>query len=192
MNVKALLAGIALVVGGTAAPALAQDVTAEVRTWSGQSLRLGQPFLEVVYTVVPQAPEAPLLPPGEKTTAAAPTVRFAGAPSELKGLFERAPLPQQAEKQVDAVTIYRDGVARRVPLAQVASLMFFRRPVANSSLPPHVAPLHFRYAATAVLTDGSQVEGDYVSLGTAALKGATPQGTVSVPWQDIEIVRFAR
>ena len=40
---------------GTAA---AQDVTAAVRTWSGQSLQLSQPSLEVFYTIVSKAQES--------------------------------------------------------------------------------------------------------------------------------------
>ena len=35
----------------------AQDVTAEVRTWAGQSWMLAQPSLEVFYTIVPPKPE---------------------------------------------------------------------------------------------------------------------------------------
>src|SRR4029450_14162567 len=42
------------VAAATASPAAAQDVTAEVRTWSGQALQLSQPSLEVFYTIVPR------------------------------------------------------------------------------------------------------------------------------------------
>jgi len=47
-------------------------------------------------------------------------------------------------------------------------------------------------AATAVLSDGSKIEGDYVNLGTALLRGATPQGTIDIPWDEIESIRFRR
>ena len=51
---RILIAALTLAVAAAAAsPAVAQDVTAEVRTWSGQSLQLSQPSLEVFYTIVP-------------------------------------------------------------------------------------------------------------------------------------------
>lgn len=65
MNPKVLIGplGLALLVA-SAIPASAQDVTAEVRTWSGQSLRLSQPSLEVFYTIVPkeEGPGGPQVP----------------------------------------------------------------------------------------------------------------------------------
>ena len=55
MNPRVLIGWLALAALVAAAlPAAAQDVTAEVRTWSGQSLRLTQPSLEVFYTIVPK------------------------------------------------------------------------------------------------------------------------------------------
>src|SRR6266567_4611643 len=55
MNPRVLIGWLALAALVAAAlPAAAQDVTAEVRTWSGQSLRLSQPSLEVFYTIVPK------------------------------------------------------------------------------------------------------------------------------------------
>jgi hypothetical protein len=43
-----------------------------------------------------------------------------------------------------------------------------------------------------VLNDGSQVQADYVNLGTSILRGTSAQGTVDVPWGEIETVRFRR
>src|SRR5207302_9416061 len=55
MTPRMLIGSLALAVAAAAAsPAAAQDVTAEVRTWSGQSLQLSQPSLEVFYTIVPR------------------------------------------------------------------------------------------------------------------------------------------
>ena len=55
MNPRVLIGWLALAALVAAAlPAAAQDVTAEVRTWNGQSLRLSQPSLEVFYTIVPK------------------------------------------------------------------------------------------------------------------------------------------
>jgi hypothetical protein len=90
------------------------------------------------------------------------------------------------------VSFTQAGVERRIPLDAIRDLAFRRTQVSNSTLPPYVAPTHFRYAASALLTDGSRVEGDYVNLGTAILRGLTSQGRVDIPWQDIEVVRFSR
>jgi len=65
MNPKVLIGPLAAlaVLGAVALPAAAQDVTAEVKTWAGQSLRLSQPSLEVFYTIVPRE-EGPSKPSG--------------------------------------------------------------------------------------------------------------------------------
>src|SRR5258706_6381579 len=53
MTRHALIAMLALIgVAAHALPAVAQDVTADVKTWSGQSWRLSQPSLETFYTIV--------------------------------------------------------------------------------------------------------------------------------------------
>ena len=54
LNGMLVLAGLV----GVALPAAAQDVTAEVRTWTGESWRLTQPSLEIFYTIMPEAGEA--------------------------------------------------------------------------------------------------------------------------------------
>ena len=86
----------------------------------------------------------------------------------------------------------RGAIEMRVPLSEVAALVFSRRRVVGSPLPSWVAPSHFHHAATAVLNDGSQVQADYVNLGTSILRGTSAQGTVDVPWGEIETVRFRR
>jgi hypothetical protein len=55
-----------------------------------------------------------------------------------------------------------------------------------------VAATHIRYGADIALADGGRVDADYVNLGTAILRGTTPDGRVDIPWQDIEVLRFAR
>ena len=63
MNRRALITTLALLwIAFFPLPALAQDVTAEVKTWSGQSWRLSQPSLEVFYSIVSKSREgAPML-----------------------------------------------------------------------------------------------------------------------------------
>ena len=193
MRARTLIGVVALaVVAASVVPGNAQEPTAEVRTWGGQSWLLAQAALEMTYTVAPKVEEAPLAPPGAKTTGAETQIRVQGPPKELSTLFEKNPAPLQAVKQAEAVTLYQGDMARHVPLASIASLVFFRNPIPNSQLPPWAAATHVRYSASAVLNDGTRIDGDYVNLGTAVLRGMTPQGAVDIPWQEIELVRFAR
>ena len=46
--------------------------------------------------------------------------------------------------------------------------------------------------AEGLLADGRRIAADYVNLGTAILRGATPDGRMDIPWQDIEVLRFTR
>jgi hypothetical protein len=193
------------VAAATASSATAQDVTAEVRTWSGQALHLSQPSLEVFYTIVPngegpggqQYPGAAGGAPGAMGSGTSPGslvgTEVSGSIRSLSRLFrDNGPEPLQGNRQAVTVSLTQAGVERRIPLDAIRDLAFRRTQVSNSTLPPYVAPTHFRYAASALLTDGSRVDGDYVNLGTAILRGLTSQGRVEIPWQDIEVVRFSR
>src|SRR5215831_640506 len=206
MMLRMLIGSLTLLVAAAAAsPARAQDAMAEVRTWSGQSLQLSQPSLEVFYTIVPrvEGPGGQQLPgdvggaPGAMgsgtSTASLVGTEVSGSIRGLSRLFrDKGPEPLQGNRQAVTMSLMQAGVERRVPLEAIKDLAFKRMPISNSTLPPYVAPTHFRYAASALLTDGSRVDGDYVNLGTAILRGMTPQGRVDIPWQDIEAVRFSR
>ena len=205
MTPRMFIASLTLTVAAAAASsATGQEVTAEVRTWSGQALQLSQPSLEVFYTIVPkeEGPGGQQLPGG---AGAAPGAMGGTSPASLVGtevsgsirslgrLFrDNGPEPLQGNRQAVTVSFTQAGVERRIPLEAIRDLAFRRTQVSNSTLPPYVAPTHFRYAASALLTDGSRVEGDYVNLGTAILRGLTSQGRVEIPWQDIEVIRFSR
>jgi hypothetical protein len=203
---RMLIGSLTLAVAAAAAsPAAAQDVTAEVRTWSGQSLQLSQPSLEVFYTIVPkdegsggqQLPGAAGGAPGAMgsgtSTGSLIGTEVSGSIRGLSKLFrDKGPEPLQGNRQAVTVSLTQAGVERRIPLEAIKDLAFRRIQVSDSSFPPYVAPTHFRYAASALLTDGSRVDGDYVNLGTAMLRGLTSQGRVEIPWQDIEVVRFSR
>jgi hypothetical protein len=179
-----------------ATPSAAQDSSAEVRTWAGQSWRLAQPSLEIFYTI-------PAPPKGAADVSGAPPAGGAGAGGKsslsmsgplqaLESFFDSGPGPRQGHRQAEAITIRRGAVETRLPLASITSLTFTRQPVSDSSLPPYLVRRHFRYAATAVLTDGSRVEGDYINLGTLTLRGQTAEGRLDISWEDIESVRFQR
>ena len=178
------LAGVVIAV----APIAAQEPVAEVRTWSGETLRLSQPSLEVFYTIVVRDKED--APPSDAPAPAASQMLF-GSPQALAGVLQKGPDPLSGQRQAEAVTLGKGGVEWRIPLPNMASLAFTRRPVV-SSLPPYLAHTHFRYAATAVLVDGTTVEGDYVNLGTTILRGITGDGRVEIPWYEIETLRFVR
>ena len=196
MSPKLLMGTLAaLILAASPVPLEAQDVTAEVRTWAGQTWRLAQPSLDVSYTILPASKEAGggvAPPPG----AAGPTgdtgsLRVSGSLEAVSSAVQAGPQPMQGRTVADSVTLSRGGIETRVPLASIASLAFHRQPVASTFL-PYWKLAHFRYAATAVLTDGSRVEGDYVNLGSTIFRGMTPQGRVEIGWEDIEILRFQR
>jgi hypothetical protein len=207
MKSLAIVAALALTgLTASALPAAAQDLTAEVRTWGGQSLKHNQASFEVFYTIflAQQDQNGGGGKAGGMEGLSASGARVGGGDDRLQAaqvfgslrsigaLLDRGPEPMQGNKSSDHVTLYRGGVERKIPVASIASLTFQRLPVANSTLPPYVAPSHYRYAATATLVDGSTVEGDYVNLGTAILRGVTPEGRVDVPWLDIQTMRFTR
>ena len=202
--ISRILIGVAIVTGlaGVTVPALAQDVTAEVRTWGGQAWRLSQPSFEVFYTLLPKQEEGGpsttppgMTPPGMSgvSTGSLIGTEVRGSVRSLQRLFgQGGPEPMQGHRQSESVTLYQDGIARQIPLSSIATLAFKRDAVADSTLPPYVAPSHFRYSVSALLADGSKVDGDYVNWGTAMLRGGTAEGRVDIPWQDIEVVRFSR
>ena len=61
-SILCLIIGLAGVVIA-AAPVAARDPVAEVRTWSGETLRLSQPSLEVFYTILVKGKEDGRHPP---------------------------------------------------------------------------------------------------------------------------------
>jgi hypothetical protein len=192
---------VAVTLAGLAGAAAAQDVTAEVRTWSGQSWRIAQPSLEVFYTIVSK--------PQESTKGAAGVAQVGGMTQLGLGVLGRqtvdpslltlnrlfgseAPDTMQGRRQASEITLYRDGVATQIPVASIVTLTFTRQPVQDSSLPPYLADTQVRSGATAVLADGTRVEADYVNLGTLIVRGMSPAGRVDIPWQDIQTVEFRR
>ena len=66
MNRLTIIAILALIwVAALPLAASAQDVTADVTTWSGQSWRLSQPSLEVFYSIVSTPQESAAENPDE-------------------------------------------------------------------------------------------------------------------------------
>lgn len=194
---------LATALTGVAGTAAAQDVTATVRTWSGQSLQIAQPSLEVFYTIVSKSQEGS--GPGGSASIGQVSpgaslglgilARQAVDPSliTLNRLFgSQAPDTIQGHRQAQEITVYQGGVATQIAVASIATLAFARRPVQASSLPPYIADTHVRSSATVLLTDGTRVEADYVNLGGMLLRGTVPGGRVDVPWQDIQTVEFRR
>src|SRR5262245_48672262 len=185
VNALKIAIGLALV-SATAGPAFAQSITAEVRTFAGQTYRLTDVSLEVPYTIVP--PRKDDAGPAETAPTTGPrTPMLFGSAAQIGHFLDRGPDPLQGQRQSEIVTLQKDGVEVRLALAALQSLSFTRTRII-STLPPYVAPDHYRHAATAVLLDGSRVVGDYVNFGTTFLRGRTPHGRVDVPWGDIETV----
>ena len=130
-------------------------------------------------------------PAEDAPTTGAKTPMLFGSAAAVGRFLDKGPEPLQGHRQSETLTLSKDGVETRVPLAEVSTLTFMRQRI-RSGLPPHVAPQHYRYAATAVMVDGTIVEGDYVNLGTTVVRGGTPHGRIDIPWEQIETVRFTR
>lgn len=171
---------------------LAEDSTAEVRTWAGQSLRLADPSFQVAYTVLLEKDQAGVAPAGEAVAPGGGPLELRGSVKALSSYLDRGLQSRWGRRGADTLMIRKDGVETRVPLESIQTLHFTRQAVTSNVLPPYHAPAHFRHAASVVLKNGDRLEADYVNLGTAVLTGATPQGRVEIPWGEIEVVRFAR
>lgn len=195
---------LAATLAGSAGSAAAQDVTAAVRTWSGQSWQVTQPSLEVFYTIVSKTQES-AAGGGAGTSVgqfgSMATLGLGGLGRQyvdpslftLNRLFgSQAPDTIQGHRQAQEITVYRGGVATQIAVSSIASLAFARAPVQDSSLPPYFAHTHVRSAATVLLTDGTRVDADYVNLGGMLLRGTIPGGRVDIPWQDIQTLEFRR
>jgi hypothetical protein len=192
----------ALLVGCLAlwiAPSAAQDTSAEVRTWAGQSWRLAQPSLEVFYTIPAPAKGGSADPYAGSSSSTASggtgtksSLSMSGPLADLQSFFDSGPGPRHGHRQAEYIIIRRGPVETQLSVSNIASLTFTRQPVTGSHLPPYYVNRHFRYAATAVMNDGSRVEGDYVNLGTLVLRGQTSEGRLDISWEDIESVRFQR
>jgi hypothetical protein len=189
-NALIVAAGLVMLVAG-AAPAVAQTMSAEVRTWTGQTYQLAEPSLEVLYTImVPKKDEGGAPSDTAVSTGARAPMLFGNAAS-VSQFLEKNPEPLQGLRQGESITLRQNRSEVRLALANIGALFFSRQPV-RSTLPPYVAPELYHYSVIAVLDDGSRVEGDYVNLGTTFLRGRTATGRVDIPWDQIEIVRFKR
>jgi hypothetical protein len=193
---------LAAILAGAAGTAAAQDVTATVRTWGGQSWQIAQPSLEVFYTIVARTQTQDSgggtgvgQLGGMSTLGLGVLGRQAVDPSlfTLNRLFgSQAPDTIQGHRQAQEITVYRNGAATQITVASIATLAFTRQSVKDSSLPPYFADSHVRSTATVLLTDGTRVEADYVNLGGMLLRGTIPGGRVDIPWQDIQSIEFRR
>jgi hypothetical protein len=188
--IRAALIAVSAAMLFATVPVGAQEPVAEVRTWSGETLRLAQPSFEVFYTILVKEKDAQEGSDSSQAATPGNTPFLFGSAKALSGAVgDKKPEPLSGQRQAMAMTITKAGVQTKVPFASLGTIMFSRVPV-DSTLPPYLAPTHFRYAATALLADGTRVEGDYVNLGTTILRGTTPQGRVDIPWYEIETLRL--
>ena len=183
---------VGLIASGTPVTA-AEEVAAEVRTWDGAVFQLSQVSLETFYTIMPRPKEGESA--GGKAPdpgASGPRAQLFGSLESLSQFFDKQGEPLQAHRHVESVTLARGSSEISVPLANIRNLRFERAAIVGSQLPPYVARSHYRYSATAVLTDGSMIQADNVALGTTRVRGVTPQGRLDLPWDAVESISFRR
>ena len=174
-------------------PVAAQEAVAEIQTWRGAVVKLTQPSLEVLYTIIP----APLVTQTSGTTTAVSggmTQGLTGASSKgpVSGTaVGTGPQPIQGRRDTTALTFVTQGIELHVPLDRIATLAVERRTI-GSTLPAHVSPTHAQYSASATLTDGSKIDGAQVNFGTTILRGMGPYGTIELPLEDIKTLRITR
>jgi hypothetical protein len=196
--VVSLFIPLGMLLGVARLPAAAQEVTAEVRTWAGQTWRLSEPWIEVFYTVIPKpkegegAPAGPGMPPMAGMPAGGTRPEVRGSVQSLQQFFGAEPEPQGAQRDVEVLSLSSAGVEIRVPVGQIVSLTITRQPIEGTTLPPYIAPTHYRYSAVAQLIDGSRVEAASFNPGTAVVRGTTAAGRAEIPLAEIESLRFDR
>jgi len=189
-------------VAGMVGMAAAQEISAELHTWSGQSLTISQPSFEVFYTIVSRTTQGTEPGGGGVTSFGGMAqlglgllARQSADPSliTLNRLFgSQAPDTIQGHRQASEITLYRSGVEIKIPIDSIASLTFTRQPVVDSPLPPYLAAKHVRSMATAILTDGTRVDADDANLGTLIVRGTSLAGRIDIPWTDIQTLAFKR
>jgi len=205
-----MLAAMAVVV--TWCPAAAEIGSVDVRTHGGLTLRINDAFLTAAYTIMPrplysqtgsqlgaapgqEAPPPPKPPGPNGAAGAAFGILFTtpGLGGSRNGQLRQddMPDPMLAERVIEALTIARGDVEMRIPVEQLATLTIIRIPIA-SPLPSYVAGSHVRRAASAVLRDGSRIDGDYLSTGTIVVRGITATGSVQIPLEDVASLEFVR
>ena len=170
-------------------PSPAQSPTAEVRTWSGRELVVSEPALDALYTILIEKEQGGAAPAGQAVSPGA-SLELSGSVRALTTFLEPNIISRWGRRPVHEVTVVKDGIETRIPLGTIRTLMFTRELITRNTLPTYHAPKHFRRVVTAVLQDGSSIEGHYVNLGTTLLTGVTPQGRIEIPWEEIELVRF--
>src|SRR5262245_3994353 len=102
-----LATGLLVIV--TVSSGAAQETTAEVRTWSGQSLVLADPRVELFYTVMPKPKEGEAMAgPGG---APAPSIGSGGAKAgsfqAMQKTWDEAPEPMRAQRETSVLTFSR-------------------------------------------------------------------------------------
>jgi hypothetical protein len=196
MTRSLLVVSVALAVAmASTLPVGSQEVVADVETWGGGSVRIAQPSLDILSTIVPRQQVAGAPPPPPAGSGAAGSVPSPTSPSssEKIGLgLSTAPIDAiQSRDRLNTLTFVRDGIETRIPFERIADLVVERRDVA-SSLPPYIRPTHAQYSAKAVLTDGSTIDATSVSFGMIILRGTGPQGAIELPLEDVKTLKIKR
>ena len=195
VTVVAIAAVMVLLAGS----ALAQESSANIRTYQGVSTKVADPSLEVFYTIgEPKGMEgggsqgSGSQSFGTMINVSSTSSAGAGGDQSAGGGAGKEAALLRGHYQANYVTVSSQGVERRLAWDQIRAMRFTRKPVnvTGLQLPPYVP--HYKYAVSVNLMSGEKVEADYVNLGATVVRGSTPGGQVEIPWGEIEHVIFDR
>ncbi len=195
---KVMAVAIVVVLVFIAGTALGQDTIATIRTYQGVSYKLGDPSLEVFYTIgEPKSMQAgaPQAAGGQSFGSMINITNVSGAPAGGEqpgaggGTEERL---LRGHYQANAITVSNQGVPTRILLDQIRAVRFTRRSVAveGLQLPPYIP--YYKYSVSVSLVGGGQVDADYVNLGATIIRGTAPNGRVDILWEEVEQILFER
>ena len=177
--------------------ATAQEVTAEVRTWTGRAWRLSEPWIRGLLHDHAQAQRGGDAAHGGTDGRTAGHRRGGGAHSRRSEVRFSGPETLRLWPRAEACSAgcgFPDSARAGVEVAGAgqADREPDDRPAPSRTARSRRTSLrtHFRYSAVATLADGSRVEADYFNFGTAVVRGMTTAGRVEIQFDEIETLRF--
>ncbi len=191
---RPVLVGLSVGVLAVVGSSWAEDFSASIRTYTGETYRITGAAFGVQYTIgtikekKAEAPGAVTSTISLTTTAPAPGGPDTGSGGAGGPQGNEPPEVHGGQADLRALPISVHGAEMQIPWNQIRSIDLRRSLLERSALPPYVPA--YRYAATVRLVSGDEIAADSVNLGGAVLRGETAAGRVRVPWHQVEYIAF--